>query len=66
LDDALESLKFGDDHREAARWLKEKREQAAVGEPLADVAAAEAALKKLADQVRGVVFLRVGCRSARD
>ena len=51
LEDALEFNKFGDDHRDVSRWLKERREQIAVGEVLVDAAAAELAVKKLEDQV---------------
>lgn len=52
LEDALEIQKFGDDHRDVARWLKEKRDLVGLGETVVDAAAAEAAVKKLEDQVR--------------
>ena len=58
LEDALEIQKFGDDHRDVARWLKEKRDLVGLGEAVVDAAAAEAAVKKLEDQVRLKTSLR--------
>jgi len=53
LDDGLVALRFSEDHREAARWLKEKRDAVAALPAPTDAATAEGQAKKLANLVRG-------------
>jgi len=52
LDDGLVALRFSEDHREAARWLKEKRDTVAALPAPQDAATAEEQAKKLANLVR--------------